>query len=161
RLGRIVGAYYSAFGMRVIGVDDGPFEDDRIEAAESLHALLAQADVVSLHVPLRETTTGLIGAAELSRMKPEAVLVNTSRGGVLDDEALLSALRAGTIAGAALDVVAGEPEVGRDHPLVRYAAEHDNLIITPHIGGNTHESFDKTELFIAAKVLRALERETR
>lgn len=159
RLGSIVGGYFAALGMDVLGIDDGPFEDPTITAAASLDDLLARADVVSLHVPLAPETEHLISAQELATMKPTAVLINTSRGGVVDDVALVQALRNESIAGAALDVVASEPDVGVNHPLVRYAREHDNLILTPHIGGNTHESFEKTEMFVARKVLRALEGE--
>ena len=157
RLGRIVGSLFGAFGMEVVGVDQGPFDEPGIETAASLHDLLARADVVSLHVPLNDDTRHLIGARELLAMKRNAVLINTSRGAVVDDAALVESLRAGTIAGAALDVVEGEPSVGANHPLVRYAREHDNLVITPHIGGNTHESFDKTEVFLAKKVVQRLE----
>jgi D-3-phosphoglycerate dehydrogenase len=85
------------------------------------------------------------------------VLVNTSRGGVIDAAALLAALEQGTLAGAALDVIDGEPEVGRDHPLVAYARAHDNLVITPHVAGNTSDSLAKAEGFIAAKARRMWE----
>jgi D-3-phosphoglycerate dehydrogenase len=84
------------------------------------------------------------------------VLVNTSRGGIVDEAALLDCLQAGKIAGAALDVLAGEPRLASDNPLLAYAREHDNLLIVPHIGGNTFESFEKTECFLAERVIEAL-----
>ena len=89
-------------------------------------------------------------------MKRGAVLINTSRGGVVDESAMLAALNAGQLSGAALDVVDGEPAVNASHPVVRYAAAHDNVLLTPHVGGNTSESLDKTEAFLAGRVVEAL-----
>jgi D-3-phosphoglycerate dehydrogenase len=84
------------------------------------------------------------------------VLVNTARAGLIDEAALLAALEAGRIAGAALDVISQEPDVSRDHPLIRYARTHENLLIVPHLGGNTLESFEKTESFLAERVVELL-----
>jgi D-3-phosphoglycerate dehydrogenase len=156
RLGRIVAGYLRGFGMDVIGADprpDFPDEIPRVPLAE----LLARADVVSLHVSYDASTRHLIGEAELARMKPTAVLINTARGGVVDEAALLDALRSARIAGAALDVLDGEPDVAA-HPLIEHAKTHDDLLIVPHLGGNTHESFAKTEVFLARRVVEALER---
>src|SRR5690606_9857390 len=96
----------------------------------SFEEALERSDILSLHCPLTPETTRLIGAAELQRMKTDALLINTSRGGLVDESALLEALRNGTIAGAGLDVVDGEPPTP-DHPLVN--ADLPNLIVTPHI----------------------------
>jgi D-3-phosphoglycerate dehydrogenase len=160
RLGRIVAGYFRALGMEVLGHD--PREDFPHDAAtriDRLEDLLARADVVSIHVAYDRTTRHLIGERELSRMKPSAIVVNTARGGVVDDRALLRALEEKRIAGAALDVLDGEPDIGGDHPLVAYARTHDELLITPHIGGNTRESFEKTEIFLAERVVEALNAE--
>ncbi len=89
-------------------------------------------------------------------MKPDAILVNTSRGGVVDEGALLAALREGRIAGAALDVVDGEDSFSSANPLAAHARANRNLLIVPHIGGNTEESFQKTELFLAEQVIAVL-----
>jgi D-3-phosphoglycerate dehydrogenase / 2-oxoglutarate reductase len=157
RLGTLVAGSFKAFGTRVIGYD--PRDDYPTKAAErmaQLDDLLAQSDIVVLLVKYEETTRGLIGRAGFGKMKPGAVLINTSRGGVVDEPALLEALNSGRLAGAALDVLDGEPAIGPDHPVVSYAREHDNVILTPHIGGNTIESFEKTEVFLAHKVVAAL-----
>ncbi len=157
RLGRIVARYLRALGMHVLGHDPrSDFPADAAERVATLAELLERSDVVTLHVAYTPATRHLIGAAELGRMKPGAVLVNTSRGGVVDEAALLRALRAGTLAGAALDVLDGEPDVHPDHPLLAYARDHDRLLILPHLGGNTFESFEKTEVFLAEQVARAL-----
>jgi D-3-phosphoglycerate dehydrogenase len=156
RLGRIVAGYFQAFGMEVLGYD--PRDDFPHEAAErvdTLAELLAASDVVSLHVSYDASTSHLIGRRELAAMQPHAVLVNTSRGGVVDELALVDAIETGAIAGAALDVLDGEPNTA-DHPLVKLAQKTDRVLIVPHIGGNTWESFEKTELFLAHKVLEAL-----
>jgi (S)-sulfolactate dehydrogenase len=117
-----------------------------------LDELLAQADAVSLHVPLTAQTRGLIDAARMGRMKAEAVLINTSRGGIVDEAALAEALRSGQLAGAALDVFECEP-LPDGSPL----ATAPNLILTPHIGGVTRESNIRVSTMIAAKVANFLQ----
>ncbi|MGD9722086.1 MAG: NAD(P)-dependent oxidoreductase [Pirellulales bacterium] len=157
RLGRIVAGYFRALGMDVIGYDPRhDFPQDAARRVSTLAELMAEADVVSLHVAYDKTTRGLVGRAELAAAKRGCVLINTSRGGIVDDAAVLDALRSGRLACAALDVLDGEPNITIDNPLVAYAREHDNLLIVPHIGGNTVESFEKTELFLAGRVLEAL-----
>lgn len=153
RLGRMVAQYGRAFGMRVL-VFDPYVQVEDFTQVDSLQALCARSDVISLHVPLNEETRHLFDAAIFAQCKAGAVLINTSRGAVIDSAALLAALRAGQIGGAALDVVDGElsPESLPAHPLLQYAREHDNLIITPHIGGATVESMAKTEAFMAQKL---------
>ncbi len=159
RLGSIVAGYLRAFGMTVLGYDPrpdfpGPVVDHR---CSTLTELLAAADLVTLHVSYSRATRHLIGAAELAAMRPGAWLVNTSRGGIVDDTALLAALESHRLAGAALDVVDGEPDVGAAHPLVAFArACPDRLLIVPHIGGSTVESFEKVEVFLAGRVTEAL-----
>jgi D-3-phosphoglycerate dehydrogenase len=157
RLGTLVAGYLRAFGTDVVGYDPRPdFPAAAARRAASLDELLAVSDLVSVHVTYGPSTVHLIGPAQLAAMKPGTILVNTSRGGVVDDAAVLEALRLGRLAGAALDVLDGEPAIGADHPLVAYARSHDNLLIVPHIGGNTWESFEKTEIFLAGRVVEAL-----
>jgi phosphoglycerate dehydrogenase-like enzyme len=132
RLGTMVAGYGKAFGMEVIGWSRS-FTDARaaelgIKRVEK-DALFAQADIVTLHVNLNDSSRGLVGAAELGRMKPTAYLVNTSRGPVVEEAALLAALKRRKIAGAAIDVYDVEP-VAKGHPYF----ELDNVIVTPHLG---------------------------
>lgn len=156
RLGSIVAGYFAAFGMTVLGFDIRPDSPPGVERVGSLEELMSRSDVVSVHVTYDDSTRGLIGARQLAAMKQGSWFVNTSRGGVVDEAALLVALESGHLAGAALDVLSGEPAVDARHPVVQYAKGHDNVLVVPHIGGNTVESFEKTELFLAGKVLEAL-----
>ena len=119
----------------------------RMELAE----LLGWADFVSLHLPLISSTRDLVGERELSLMKPTAYLINTSRGGVVDEEALYTALKEGTIAGAALDVFTQEP------PLDRKVVQLPNVIATPHMGAYTVEANDRACLHVAQSIVDALE----
>ena len=119
----------------------------------SLEELLPHADVVTLHVNLCDETRGMFGREQFRAMKQGAWFLNTARGELVDETALLEALRSGVLAGAALDVLTDEMSSGMaDSPLVRYARENANLLITPHIGGATVESMANTELFLAAKL---------
>ncbi len=158
RLGTIVAGYFSAFGMVISGYDPrGDFPAGPARRCASLEELFAESDVISVHVAYDTSTRHLITARHFARVRPGAVLINTSRGGVIDQAALLDALAEGRLAGAALDVIDGEPDVGRDHPLVAYARAHENLVLTPHIAGNTSDSLAKAEGFIAAKARRMWE----
>lgn len=133
RIGRAVARRARAFGMRVLYHGGRP-EDIHCEP-RSLADLLAEADLVSLHVPLTAETLGLIGAAELGRMKRGAFLINTARGDIVDHDALITALTSGHLGGAGLDVFPGTPE----RPDSRLFAL-DNVVLTPHIGSATRET---------------------
>jgi lactate dehydrogenase-like 2-hydroxyacid dehydrogenase len=137
RIGRRVAQRALAFGMRVVYYDVAGVASplSGASAAGSLEAALRGADFVSLHTNLTPTSRHLIGARELAMMKPEAYLVNTSRGAIVDQSALYGALKEGRIAGAALDVLEEEPPAA-DEPLLRLA----NVVITPHIGTATIET---------------------
>jgi D-3-phosphoglycerate dehydrogenase len=160
RLGRMVAEYGRAFRMKVLAFDRNPERDAPHVGFVGLEELIRGSDVVSLHLPLTPETDGFFGAAKLSQMKPGAVLINTSRGRIVDEGALLQALRDGTIAGAAVDVLAGETSNRADwlagDPMRNYASEHSNLIITPHIGGVTTDSVEMTNLFMIEKLARHL-----
>ena len=162
RLGSMTADYFVALRARVLVYD--PFanmDHPDITPCSTLSELLTACDIVSLHVSYDESTRHLLNDTTLSQMKPGAVLVNTSRGGVIDEQALVRALEAGRLSGAALDVLQGEPNIGENHCLVEYARNHDNLLVTPHIGGNTRESFVKTEVFLAERLVGKLQTEPR
>ena len=123
----------------------------------ALAQLLEQADIVTLHVNLDPATRRMFSHEQFGRMKRGSNLVNTSRGELVDESALLDALRSGHLRGAALDVLTDEDANGMcDHRLVCYARNHDNLIITPHVGGCTVESLQKAEEFLAARLCARL-----
>jgi glycerate dehydrogenase len=147
-LGRAVGrAVQAGLGMElaVANRPDGASEPGRL----SLEELLPTVDVLSLHCPLTPATEGLIGARQLSLMKPDAVLINTARGGLIDGAALAAALRAGRLGGAAIDVLPQEPPVDGD-PLL--APDIPNLIVTPHIAWAAREARQRCIDEMAANV---------
>jgi phosphoglycerate dehydrogenase-like enzyme len=155
RIGSWMGRYGRAFGMEVFGYD--PFIDLWPEQIEkrNLGDLLRTVDFVSVHVPLNDHTRGMIGEHEFALMKSGIVFVNTSRGKVTDEQALLRALCAGRVGAAGLDVLDGEPATDR-HPLVEYARTHENLIITPHIGGFCPEAVKLVVAHAARRIARIL-----
>lgn len=135
-LGQGVARVAAALGMEILvaarpGADGAPA--DRVPIDE----LLPRVDVLSLHCPLTGATRGLIGAAELARMRPTAFLLNTARGGIVDEQALADALRAGTIAGAGVDVLTVEPP-SEGNPLL--AEDIPNLVLTPHSAWGSHDA---------------------
>ena len=147
RIGQAVAKRARAFDMRVIHHSRGRSDDPDYR---SLDALLGQADVVSLHTPLTESTHHLIDAARLARMKPGAWLINMARGPVAHEEAVVAALRSGQLAGAALDVFEFEP---RAHPAL---LEMPNVVLTPHIGGGTDESRAQARRLCAENIAAVL-----
>ena len=154
---RMVAARASALGMQVAACD--PYLDAgdaawaEAERVESVAVLLASSDAVSLHVPLDRSTRHLIDRASLAQMQHGAILINTSRGGIVDDRALAEALREGRIGGAALDVFETEP---LDASAGAMFAGIDNLILTPHIAGLTAESNDRVSEATVRNVREAL-----
>ena len=151
-IGRMTAKLAQALGMRVLAYDpmlppDAPAWSEAGVGRRELDALFGEVDVLSLHVPLTESTRGLVDAARLARMKPDAILVNTARGGVVDETALAAALRSGKLGGAALDVFDDEP-LRAGSPL----AGAPNLILTTHIGGVTRESNERVSSLIAERI---------
>lgn len=128
-LGKRVAQIGRAFGMQVAATSRSPIQDPDVLALP-LAELLATSDVVSLHLPLSDATRHMIGAAELASMKRSAILINTARGGLVDEAALAAALRDGTIAGAGFDVLSKEPPVP-DNPLLQLRLP--NFVLTPHV----------------------------
>lgn len=157
--GRIGGALATrarAFGMRVLAYDPNVAEAAMAEAGvgkvEDWRAVLPEVDVVSLHVPRMPETENMIAAAELATMKPTALIVNTSRGGLIDEAALAAALNEGRIAGAGIDTFDVEPP-RPDHPL--FAS--DRAILSPHIAGLTQEAMARLSIAAAENVLAGLD----
>lgn len=127
-LGKAVGAIAKAFGMNVVIAERKNAENIR-EGYMDLNEVLSIADVVSLHCPLTDETRGMIGEAELNKMRSDAILINCGRGGLVDEKALADALRNGVIAGAGVDVLSAEPPANGN---VLLDPEIPNLIVTPH-----------------------------
>lgn len=158
RIGEKIARYGLAFGMHVAAYDIDPAKKmPGVDNLASMDALFDWSDVVTLHVPLNESTVNLVGETQLSRMQ-DGYLVNTARGAVLDEGALLKALQDDNLRGAAVDVICNERGLTESaSPLIEYAKEHDNLLITPHIGGASFDSMAATEIFMANKLKSYLE----
>lgn len=159
-IARLVAARAAALGMRVSAFDPYLPVDDpawaEVARHESVESLLAGADAVSVHVPLTDATRHILNADSLGLLAPGAVVVNTARGGIIDDAALAAAIRTGQLAGAALDVF-------EDEPLTAAGAEVfkglENLVLTPHIAGLSAESNSRVSDVTVANVLQTLEQE--
>jgi D-3-phosphoglycerate dehydrogenase / 2-oxoglutarate reductase len=157
KIAKALASKVQPLGMKVLVYD--PYLDPALIAqhgaeAVSLDRLLAEADAISIHVPLSSETRNLIGQRELARMKPAAFLINTSRGGIVDEQALATALKEGRLGGAALDVLSVEPSP-RDHPL----RQAPNIILTPHLAFYSRESVIELQTKAAEEVARALKGE--
>ncbi len=150
RVGRALARRCTPFGMRVL-VHDPAVEAGEIAALgyrpATLERLLEEADFVSLHLPLSDETEGFMNAERLARMRPSAFLVNTARGALVDEEALVAALREGRIAGAGLDVMVQEPPLGS--PLL----ELDNLVLSPHIAGLSEDAIRRMAALCVDNIL--------
>jgi lactate dehydrogenase-like 2-hydroxyacid dehydrogenase len=165
RIGTAAARRAAAFGLRVMFFDpylpDGAELGLGFERADSLEALLRQADVVSLHTPLTEETRHLIDARALAAMKPTAVLVNTARGAIVDVAALTDTLREGRLAGAGIDVLPEEPPAA-DHPLLRAVQQNapwtvGRVVITPHAAWYSTDSYIDMRSKAARTILEVLE----
>jgi (S)-sulfolactate dehydrogenase len=157
-IGRLAARKAAALGMRVVAHDplvgnDDPAWNQTGTQRRDLDELLAESDVVSLHIPLTAQTRGLLDRARLSRMKHDAIVINTARGGIVDEAALAAMLREGKLGGAALDVFDNEP-LAAGSPLVGAP----RLVLTPHIAGVTLESNERVSALIAQRVAEALAR---
>ena len=149
RLGRGLGMQVIAFDA-MMDADHPAFADGGVRCA-GLEEVVGMSDVISLHVPLVDSTRGLFNAARIAAMKKGAVLINTARGGIVDEVALAAALKAGHLSGAAIDVFETEPM-----PVAAHFQGCPNLVLTPHIAGVSAESNERVSFLVAQKVLEAL-----
>jgi len=147
--------WQGAFDARIVGYDPyvpaDRWSDIPHRRASSLAEILPLADILSLHLPLTEESRGMIGAAALAQMKTTAVLINTSRGGIVDERALYDAIAAGKLFGAGLDVFEQEPPTA-EHPLMRLPT----VVATPHAGGGTYETQARSSLLVAQQLFEAM-----
>lgn len=151
RLGQIVSGYFKALGAKVYGYDKQPFDESICTRIATVEELVSFVDIVTIHLSYQADTHHFFTNRLLNLMRPTAILINTSRGAIIKSEDLVAALTNKQIAGAVLDVLENEPFIV-ENPLLNYASANQNLLITPHIGGNTVESFEKTELFMVEKL---------
>ncbi len=162
RLGSLVAGYGKAFGMTVYYYD--PYVgNDLYIMCENLNDLAKSSDIISIHVHLNAETENLIGRKFLQSIRQGSYIINTARGGIVNENALLDALISGHLGGAGLDMLAGEHLPGFkdkliEHQLIKYAKQHDNLIITPKIGGCTRDAWEKTERYVVDMVIAELEK---
>lgn len=159
RIGRAVASYALGCGMKVVAYDMFPNDNpvqlhiaghgslDVIVPNVSMEGLLSEADLITLHVPKQDDGTAVLGTAELAKAKAGVILVNTARGGSIDEEALIAALKSGHVKAAALDVFENEPTPRED------LLSHPNLSLTPHIGAATVEAQDRIGLELADRIL--------
>jgi D-3-phosphoglycerate dehydrogenase / 2-oxoglutarate reductase len=153
-IGKRLGRLARALNMNIIGYDVMPIDEEFAKEVglmkSDLNTLLQSSDYISIHVPLLDSTHHLLDAEKMSTMKKTAKIINTSRGGVVDEDALYNALKNGTLGGAALDVFEKEPAIGTK------LTELDNVILTPHIGAQTKEAQSLAANVIAEKIIQIL-----
>lgn len=156
RIGKKMARFSNAFGMRVLVFD--PFktaEETHVTQVSDLPSLLSQSDIVSLHYHLTPETENSFTAEQFSLMKEDSYFINTARGELVVEQHLLDALRTGKLRAAGVDVITGEQTLRKwDHPLISYARNHDNLVISPHIAGLTVESECKAMADLLDQVLQ-------
>jgi D-3-phosphoglycerate dehydrogenase / 2-oxoglutarate reductase len=160
RLGSKVSKMASAIGMNVIAYDPyiSKFPKE-VQIKNNQFDVLSEADIISFHVPLNDETNHLIGNNEINHMKNGVVIINTSRGAIIETSSLINGLKNAKVSAAAIDVIEDEHLfLSKKHPLVKYASSNNNLIITPHIGGATFESVEKTDIFILNKYEKELKK---
>lgn len=157
RLGSIVAEMICSFEASVIAYDPAVRPEsypDSVTGYSTPEEVFSKADIVSLHASFSERSRSFVDRRLLSLMKPTSFLINTARGELLNESDLLEILTRGGIAGAALDVLADETHLDLNiNPLIKYAIKHSNLLITPHIGGCTVDSMERTEMFMARKLV--------
>jgi D-3-phosphoglycerate dehydrogenase len=158
RLGKMVAGMGNAFRMRVLGCDRVSFRAPGVQPVD-FSALLSESDAISVHIHMEPANRHLFNDSAFNRMKPGAVLVNTSRGDIIDEGALIRALESGRLSAFGADVLHDEwrQNMG-ESPVIRYARTHENVVVTPHIGGCTWKSIVDARVFAARKLAHWLTR---
>lgn len=157
RIGKQVAARLRGFEMKMLAYDPYISEEDALELGVTLvdiDTLLKESDIITIHVPLTPETRHFIAARELELMKEDAFIINCARGGIVDEQALYAALKAGDIGGAGLDVYEEEPP--RDNPLLGL----DNVVLTPHIGASTVEAQQNASIIVAQEIKKVFNGES-
>jgi len=152
RIGSWMARYASAFDMNVLGYDPYTTEFPSWTTPTDLDELLSISDFITLHVNLNEDTKGMLAAEKVEKFKNGCIFINTSRGELVDEYALIRGLESGKIHAVGVDVLEGEPNI-ENNPLFLYAQNHSNVIITPHIGGFCPEAVDKVVEFSCRRIL--------
>ena len=152
RIGSWMANYANAFGMKVQYYDPFVKESPDYAVALPLDQLVAQSDIVSIHVHADENTTGMVNRELLSAFNPGSIFINTARSELTDEKAIVEALETGRLASVGVDVLIHEPDPARS-PLWQYAQKHDNVVITPHIGGFCPDAVDHVVRFTCKRIL--------
>ena len=152
RNGSLVAGYANAFGMKVLAFNRSEREFPPYVERVSLDELLTQADFISVHLSLTDETIGFLSAEKLALLKTGCILVNTSRGEIVDEVSLVRGLSNGHLRAVGVDVLTGEPDIAAN-PLYKYATEHDNVIITPHVGGNCPDAVEHVVRFSCSRII--------
>tara|TARA_Y100001970_G_scaffold261373_1_gene344447 strand:- start:21805 stop:22779 length:975 start_codon:yes stop_codon:yes gene_type:complete len=158
RIGKHIAKYGEAFNCRTGSFD--PIQNKWLRGVKkfgSIDSLFKWSNILCIHIPLNDSTKNLIDAKLLKQLPRGAIIINTSRGGVWDEKAVIDLLKCGHLGGVATDVIQAErdKEKIKNSPMINYAKENKNMLITPHIGGATKESMHMTEVFIAKKFIEA------
>ena len=158
RLGSISAKIGKGFGMKVLATD---IKNKKISGVKMVNIknLFRRSDIITIHIHLNDKTKNLVNKNFLKLMKPHSILINTSRGAIINEKDLLESLRLKKIAGAGLDIVVGEwldQKKLKNHKLISYSRKNSNLLIVPHIGGSTYESISGARRFVCNKILKSL-----
>ena len=157
RIGLKIANYAISFGMNVLSYTK--HQNNIVEGVtivKTLEELIENSDIISIHVPFNSSTRKMFGKNEFKRFKKSALLINTSRGEIIDEAELIKAIKNGNLAGAALDVISKETLINdlNKSKIIQFNNKDERIIITPHLGGATYESMEKTEVFMANKILK-------
>lgn len=151
RIGSLMSRYAKAFEMNVLGYDSEIKEFSSDATPSGLNELLAKSDIVTIHIPRNDKTKNFFNADKIRKMKKGSILINTSGGSIIDEKALVRALKEGKVAGVGVDVLNTEPK-NEESPLWQYAKKHENVIITPHIGGFCPETVGLSVRFSGERI---------